>query len=400
MNTTTLAPFKPRLPMPANIGVPPGMWKVLTDAIFPAAKSAESVVLALEYCRARNLDILKRPVNVVPVWSSQLGRYVEQIWPSINEIEVTAARSGEWAGMDKPEFGPLIERTFTGRVKSGGNEWRNESVTLTFPEWVSVTVYRIVAGERSAFTEPVYWQEIYGRQQGTELPNATWIKRTRAQAIKVAKATSLRAAFPEEADYSADEMEGGVIDAAPVAGPAPADNWSPPTPSASPSPTPSPSSSPPSAATPSPPPSPLPTPTPPPSASTTPSLSPSPSPESSATPTPPPTPSPAPMPTPTPTDLFNGDEVIDHETGEVLTMPRQVGADGVPEDFKEWGIRFVNRLMACVTLDEVDAVVGANAAQLEAMKAEAPKVHVRIAPNVQRAKASIVAREQTPMDAG
>src|SRR5262249_5437231 len=117
-------------------------------------------------------------------------------------------------------------------------------------------------------------------------------------------------------------------------------------------------------------------------------------------PTPSPAPTATPSPAPSPTDLFDEGEVIDHETGEVLTMPRQVGADGVPEDFKEWGIRFVNRLMACVTLDEVDAVVGANAAQLEAMKAEAPKVHVRIAPNVQRAKASIVAREQTPMDAG
>jgi L-fucose mutarotase/ribose pyranase (RbsD/FucU family) len=47
-----------------------------------------------------------------------------------------------------------------------------------------------------------------------------WVKRPHGQLLKCAKAASLRAAFPEEADYTAEEMEGKVIEAdgMPVAG--------------------------------------------------------------------------------------------------------------------------------------------------------------------------------------
>ena len=39
-----------------------------------------------------------------------------------------------------------------------------------------------------------------------------WIKRPRGQLLKCAKAASLRAAFPEEASYTAEEMEGKSIE--------------------------------------------------------------------------------------------------------------------------------------------------------------------------------------------
>src|SRR5215471_19487891 len=104
-------PAGPRLPMPASFE-DAGKWRVLVEAIFPSARSADSVMLALDYCRARGLDVMKKPVNIVPIWNSQLGRYVETIWPSINEIETTAARTKEWAGMDAPKWGELITETF------------------------------------------------------------------------------------------------------------------------------------------------------------------------------------------------------------------------------------------------------------------------------------------------
>ena len=78
---------------------------MLVQAIFPSVQSAESFILPLDYCRARNLEIMKKPVNIVPIWSTKLGRYVETIWPSINEIETTASRTKEWAGMDPPKWG-------------------------------------------------------------------------------------------------------------------------------------------------------------------------------------------------------------------------------------------------------------------------------------------------------
>jgi hypothetical protein len=66
---------------------------------------------------------------------------------------------------------------------------------------------------RCAFTEPVFWEEAYSRSSSrSELPTDMWAKRPRGQLHKCAKAASLRAAFPEEATYTAEEMAGKVIE--------------------------------------------------------------------------------------------------------------------------------------------------------------------------------------------
>jgi phage recombination protein Bet len=216
-NSKTIAPAdQPRIPMPVldpALNLTPSAWKVLSDSIFPSAKTAEGIVLAVHYCAARNLDVMKRPVHVVPMYSKALGREIETVWPGIAELQTTAARTGQWAGMDPPRFGPLRERTFSGRVKRDGS-WQELEVAVSFPEWCEVTVYRIVAGQRCAFTEPVFWLEAYARLGGSysELPTDMWVKRPRGQLMKCAKAASLRAAFPEEATYTAEEMEGKVIE--------------------------------------------------------------------------------------------------------------------------------------------------------------------------------------------
>jgi phage recombination protein Bet len=196
--------------MPAAAPVDVEQWRVLTDAIFPGAKSAEAIVLALNYCKARGLDVFKKPVHIVPMWNSTLGREVETVWPGINELQTTAARTGHWAGMDPPTWGPMKRRTFTGLVGRRGQE-RNTSVVVDFPEWCEVTVYRMINGQRCAFSEPVYWEECYARMGRSEVPNDTWQRRARGQLHKCAKAASLRAAFPEDGSATAEEMEGRAI---------------------------------------------------------------------------------------------------------------------------------------------------------------------------------------------
>jgi phage recombination protein Bet len=205
----------------AELGIDVGTWKVLTESIFPSAKTPEGVLLAVRYCQARKLDIMRRPVHVVPMWSKSLGHEVETVWPGIAEVQTTAARTGQWAGMDAPRFGPDKTRTFEGRAKVN-DEWQDIQVTVTFPDWCEVTVYRVVQGTRCPFTETVWWEETYSRAGGarSEVPTDMWVKRPHGQLLKCAKAASLRAAFPEEADYTAEEMEGKVIEAdgMPVAG--------------------------------------------------------------------------------------------------------------------------------------------------------------------------------------
>jgi len=210
MSTSRTVTIQPRLPMPAGLTITPPQWRVLCDAIFPAAKSPEAIVLALDYCAARHLDPFKRPVHIVPMWNSSLRREVETVWPGINELQVTAARTGQWAGMDEPKWGETVTRTFKGTMRDGSPR----EITLEFPLWCSVTVWRMIHGQKAAFSEPVYWEEAYARMGSrSELPNDMWAKRARGQLHKCAKAASLRAAFPEEAgnDYVAEEMEGKEI---------------------------------------------------------------------------------------------------------------------------------------------------------------------------------------------
>jgi phage recombination protein Bet len=194
-----------------EIGLDPSTWAVLTDSIFPSASTPEGVMLTGRYCQARSLDIMKRPVHVVPMWSKAAGRYVETVWPGIAEVQTTAARTGLWAGLDSPKFGPEVTKTFAGSVKRDGR-WEDDQVTVTFPEWAEVTVYRLVNGVRCAFSETVFWEETYARQGKADLPNDMWQKRPRGQLLKCAKAASLRAAFPEEAGYTAEEMEGKALE--------------------------------------------------------------------------------------------------------------------------------------------------------------------------------------------
>lgn len=196
-------------------------WRVLVDQIFPSAKTVEAVGMALAYCRARKLDIFKRPVHIVPMWSTVLNRTVETVWPGIAEIRTTAARTGQYAGIDEVIYGPMVEREFVGQKeiwKSGRSTGDFEDVrkTVAYPEWASVVVYRMLNGQRHAYSAKVFWEEAYAIEGKSGLPNAMWAKRPRGQLDKCVEAAALRKAFPEEIgnDMTAEEMEGRTIDGA------------------------------------------------------------------------------------------------------------------------------------------------------------------------------------------
>jgi len=209
-----------RLPIAPAIAkefeIQPTEWRVLVDQIFPAAKSVESVMMALAYCRKRNLDIFKKPVHIVPMWSSAKKQMVETVWPGIAEIRTTAARTGEYAGIEAVEFGPSIERTFSGQT--GGHNTDTITKKVRFPEWASVVVYRIVQGQKCAYHAKVFWEETYATIGKSDVPNDMWAKRPRGQLDKCVEAAALRKAFPEELGntYAAEEMEGRSLDGATI----------------------------------------------------------------------------------------------------------------------------------------------------------------------------------------
>ena len=46
-------------------------YNTFTQIIWPEAKDQNVVALALDYCKARNLDPMKKPVNIVPMWDGK-----------------------------------------------------------------------------------------------------------------------------------------------------------------------------------------------------------------------------------------------------------------------------------------------------------------------------------------
>ena len=162
----------------------------------------------VEYCAVRHLDPYKRPVHVVPMYNSRLRRKVQVVMQGINEVEITAARTQQWAGMDAAEYGPTITKTFRGTFENDNGTTQTTEVSVDFPEWCKLTVYRLIGGQPRKFTEQLWWIECYGRAGfRSEIPNERWTKAPRQMLHKCTKAAVLRAAFPEEAGYTAEEME-------------------------------------------------------------------------------------------------------------------------------------------------------------------------------------------------
>ena len=113
-STPVSAIVKPRLPYPPEaqekFGIDADAWKALVEAVFPQAQTAASIWLAMSYCKARNLDVFKRNVHIVPVWDKDKRCMVDTIWPGIGELRTTAFRTRQYAGRDATQFGEDITR--------------------------------------------------------------------------------------------------------------------------------------------------------------------------------------------------------------------------------------------------------------------------------------------------
>lgn len=189
----------------AEKGIDVATWSALKNSIYPGAKD-ESVMMALDYCRARQLDPLLKPVHLVPmsVKDSRTGKseWRDVVMPGIGLYRIQADRSGDYAGAREPEFGPDTTQTLSG-------------VEVTFPQWCKYTVYkRMPSGEIVEFSAKEYWIENYatGGRDTTE-PNAMWKKRPYGQLAKCAEAQALRKAWPEIGQQpTAEEMEGKSLD--------------------------------------------------------------------------------------------------------------------------------------------------------------------------------------------
>jgi phage recombination protein Bet len=177
----------------------------LINSLYPGAK-IESVNAVLDYCTAAGLNVMLKPVHIVPMSVKEGTQYRmrDVIMPGINHYRTQASRTNTYLGKSEPEWGPAIEKSF-GDYK------------ISVPEWCRITVRRLVAGHVAEFTAEEYWDENYATKgRDTTTPNAMWQKRPKGQLHKCTEAQALRMAFPELVGAeTAEEMEGKTIDLTP-----------------------------------------------------------------------------------------------------------------------------------------------------------------------------------------
>ncbi|UKA03893.1 phage recombination protein Bet [Photobacterium damselae] len=201
--------FEQQYPLVAQRGLDQSTWGALQNSVFPGAKE-ESILMAVDYCLSRQLDILLKPVHLVPMsvktphkdhHGKDIYEYRDVVMPGIGLYRIQADRSGTYAGADEPEFGPIITMQL-GDDKS--------VMDYQFPEWCKYTVYKLIGDRIVTFSAKEYWIENYATaSKYTSTPNAMWKKRPYAQLAKCAEAQALRKAWPDIGQApTAEEMEG------------------------------------------------------------------------------------------------------------------------------------------------------------------------------------------------
>lgn len=169
---------------------------VLQTSLYPGS-AIGSVKMVLSYCKAAGLDPMQKPVHIVPMWDKNIKAMRDVIMPGIGLYRTNAARTGQYAGVTEPDFGPDITENI------GGTQ-------ITFPAWCRVTVKRLLGNQVVEFAAKEFWKENYATaSKDSAAPNAMWKKRPYGQIAKCAEAQALRKAFPELGSApTADEMEG------------------------------------------------------------------------------------------------------------------------------------------------------------------------------------------------
>lgn len=146
--------------------------------------SDDELKVFIQVCKGAQLNPFLKQVFLVPRWDSREGKEVRAIQVSIDGFRAIAESGGQYAGNDDPKFeGETV-------IKVGSDKAVKD---LTVPNQATVTVYKIVEGQRYGFTATARWTEYYpGAKMGFQ-----WHIRPYLMLGKCAEALALRKAFPK-----------------------------------------------------------------------------------------------------------------------------------------------------------------------------------------------------------
>lgn len=200
--TTDLVALPPSV---TSRGIDVAQWNTLCDSLFPGAKT-ESILLAIDYCKARQLDVMKKPCHIVQIGvKNPNGNWENRdvILPGIYEYRTTAHRTQLYLGHSEPEYGNMVE-----------------CAGVMAPQWCKMVMYRWHEASKSKIEFPVmvlFAEVVATKQDGNA--NARWYRAPVQMLTKCTEAAGLREAFPDElgGTQTDDEMYGRTIDVGAVA---------------------------------------------------------------------------------------------------------------------------------------------------------------------------------------
>lgn len=155
--------------------------------------------LAIFFHQAKRtgLDPFAKQIYLIPRWNKKKRRHDYTIQTSIDGMRLIAARTGVYAGSDRPVF----------EDRNGLAVFTDDVQVLERRDVCAVvTVWKIVQGQRVAFTSEAWWSEFVQTYDGK--PSNLWATKPRLMLAKCAEALALRKAFPAEMSgvYSEEEM--------------------------------------------------------------------------------------------------------------------------------------------------------------------------------------------------
>jgi phage recombination protein Bet len=135
------------------------------------------------FCLSNNLNPIKKQAYLMG-YDTKNGPSFSTI-VSISGYTAIAMQTGLCAGIDQPRF------NYNGNILDS----------------CSITVYRLVKGEKCGFTGTAYYSERVGKKYDGSLTEP-WAKQPKTMLEKCAKAAALRNAFPDQLSgvYTEDEM--------------------------------------------------------------------------------------------------------------------------------------------------------------------------------------------------
>jgi phage recombination protein Bet len=146
----------------------------------------DELALFLHACKRTGLDPFMKQIHAIKRYSAAEGRETMAIQTGIDGYRLVAERTGKYAGSDEP----LFEENGSGH-----------------PVKATVTVWKIVEGQRFPFTASARWDE-YVQKKKDGAVTSFWQRMPYGQLGKCAESLALRKAFPAELSgvYTHEEM--------------------------------------------------------------------------------------------------------------------------------------------------------------------------------------------------